>query len=76
MTPCSMALISDWSINSFVMMVYENIISRTLDKKFWLNFKKFSQTTIIKLFEDLSEMSVLPAGGLIDRPIFTDRKGK
>ena len=33
------ALISDWFVN-FLMVVYENFSSCTLDRKFWPNFKK------------------------------------
>ena len=37
------ALISDWSLDSFIMAVYEEIIfSRVLDRKFWLNIFKIS----------------------------------
>ena len=49
----SSALSSDWSVNSFIMVVYEKYLY-----KFSQNFmskahqKKFSQTTFIKLFTD------------------------
>ena len=34
------ALTSDWSVNSFVMVIYENFFNLTLGRKFWLIFKK------------------------------------
>ena len=49
-------------LNSFIMAVYEEIFSRTLDRKICLNFKHFQRTTIVKLFGDQSELSALPAG--------------
>ena len=40
-TPCrkilGRSINSDWFVNSFLMLVYENIFSRLLDTKFWLN---------------------------------------
>ena len=30
----------DWIINSFIMVVYENVFSYVMDRKFWLNLKK------------------------------------
>ena len=39
--PAIRALISDWPVNSFVMVqVFEKIFGCSLDRKFWLNFKK------------------------------------
>ena len=29
---------SDWSVNSFIMIVCKNIFNRGLDRKFWLDF--------------------------------------
>ena len=38
--PAVKALTSDWSINCFIMVVYEKTFcSRALDRTFWLNFK-------------------------------------
>ena len=34
--PEGRSLTSDWCVNSFIMVVYENIFSRPLDRKFWL----------------------------------------
>ena len=36
------ALASDWSINGFVMVIYEKIFSRALDRKLLLSFKIIS----------------------------------
>ena len=37
--PEERAFISNWFINSFIMVVYENYFSRTFYRNFWLNFK-------------------------------------
>ena len=50
-------------VNSFTTDVYEKRFCRTLDRKFGLILaKKFSRTTIIKLFTDQSQLIALPAG--------------
>ena len=57
---------SDWSVNRFIIVVHEKFFNRVLDKKTLSELlKKIVQTTIIKLFEDQSEVSALPAGCVI-----------
>ena len=34
------ALTSDLSVNSFMIVFYEKLFSSSLDREFWLNFKK------------------------------------
>ena len=54
---------SDWFVNSFIMVVYEKIFSRSLGHQIMTELKKsFSQTTIIKLFRNQSELKDLPTG--------------
>ena len=55
------AQFKSWSGNIFTMVAYKKKFSRTLDRSFKLIFKKFSKTTITKLFMSQSEVSVLPA---------------
>ena len=57
------ALTSDWSVNSFVMVVYGYILVILRTENSAQTFKKeFHETTITKLFVDQSELSALPAG--------------
>ena len=59
------ALSSHCSVNSFIMVATQTLLfyfsQKFLSKP---RFKKFSQTTSIKLFTDQSEVSALPAGCL------------
>ena len=52
--PAGTALISDWSINSLIIFVYEKILFSLVPKtenSDW-TLKKFSQSTILILFMD------------------------
>ena len=61
--PAGRALTSHWSLNALTMVVYENIFNGALDGALWPNFKKkFSWTTILKLFRNKSEVSTLLVG--------------
>ena len=62
--PAGTALSSDWSVNSFIMVVYEKKIFLKFSQNFLFNtrLKIFLQTTIVKLFTNQSEVSSLPAG--------------
>ena len=50
-------LLKDWSINCFILVVYEKFF--TFSQNFLSNFL-FSQATIMRLFTYQSEVSVLP----------------
>ena len=52
---------SDWFVNGFSMIVYENYFRCPFNIKFWLNKNKFSQMTFIKLFATQSELRGLLA---------------
>ena len=63
--PADWTLTSDWSINNFIMVVYEKKISVTSDRKFWPNLKNYdiiygsvrtkcSSCTVINVFLYLS----------------------
>ena len=55
MHPAGRAFPSGWSTNSLMTVIYE----KTLLVLLWIE-KMFSQTAIIKLFTDQSEVSVVP----------------
>ena len=47
--PTGRALISDWSVDSFIMVVFQELLfSCTLDKKFWLKLKKTTTNSLIR----------------------------
>ena len=56
--PTGEALFSDWSANSFMMVVCEKIFSCALDRKFKLNSKYTVLDIQYKLSTDQSEVSV------------------
>ena len=57
-----LALTSDWSINSFIMVSMRKKYYSWFGQKILTEIKKkFSYITIIKLFPDQSEVSSLPA---------------
>ena len=57
------AVISDWSENSFIMVVYDKNFLRSVRIFCPSQTKKnFSQTTVIKLILGQSEVSALPVG--------------
>ena len=57
--PAGRAFISDWSTNSFIIIVYEKYFFKIQSEFFSQSMTKSS--TVIKLFVDQSEVSALPA---------------